>query len=255
MKMKKLLTFMVVCTIALQSYAQAARNNHVYFHVGFGSSHVYTATLPSLVFWGLNSLMGTDTFENALEYTFSSGDVNGSDLKTRNYDVLGYTARELFANCHPYIKLGYQSKYMSNVNWGVYATAEYAHNQFDSKIDGITEYERNTLDRALFGGSAFLVFGGIDKKYKFMVEGGLRYSMVLDYKGPLANDKQDLRNGLVGHYAITVKGSNAIQNFGIFADINHFNLLKDDQSKLNMITIGLMWSVTPGQSKSEQLKF
>ena len=27
MKMKKLLTFMVVCTIALQSYAQAARNN------------------------------------------------------------------------------------------------------------------------------------------------------------------------------------------------------------------------------------
>ena len=88
-----------------------------------------------------------------------------------------------------------------------------------------------------------------------MVEGGLRYSMVLDYKGPLANDKQDLRNGLVSHYAITVKGSNAIQNFGIFADINHFNLLKDDQSKLNMITIGLMWSVTPGQSKSEQLKF
>ena len=256
MKVKSLLTVVIACLFALPGQAQSLRNNHVYFHAGLGAGHVYTAAIPSILFWGLNSLTGTDTFENAMEYTSFSGEMGGIDIKTRPYDALGYRARDLFANLRPYVKLGYQTMYMSNLNWGVYGSAEYIHNQFDSRLDGgISDYEMNIIDRMQLGGTFFLVLGGVEKKYKLMLEGGLRYSQPLKYEGPLALGKEDLNSGLVSHYAFTVKGSNAVQNFGIFADINHFNMLKTG-AKLNKIyTIGLMWSITPGQAKSSQLNF
>ena len=48
--------------------------------------------------------------------------------------MLGYTAHDLFKDIHPSIKFGYQTRRMSQTNWGFYATAEYVLNQFKTKV-------------------------------------------------------------------------------------------------------------------------
>ena len=228
---------------------ERAKDNHIFFHVDLAAGHFYTATFPSVMAWGLNLLTSSNIFESALEYPFYKGEIGSQKLELHHYNLLGFTANELFSNLHPCIKIGYQSRRFSDFNWGFYATAEYWQNQFQSRIKG-GEYEKNNLQRALFGGSLFTVLGNIDKKYHVMIEGGLRYSMALKYKGPLAYDKDDIKNGLTSHFAVKLTGASAIQDFGVYVDINHFDLLKDDNNKLNSWAIGLMWTVTPGQSNN-----
>lgn len=224
---------------------QIARDNHLYFHVDFAAGNVYTAAFPSLATWGLNELTKSNIFESALEVPFYSTD--GFDLE--QYSMVGYTAHDLFKDIHPSLKIGYQTRRMSDFNWGIYASGEYLMNQFKTQYSNLG-YESNRLQRFLVGGSAFAVIGGVDKMYHFMIEAGCRYSMVLNYKGPLADGKNGINNGLVSHFAFKVTGAGVIQDFGIYADFNHFDLLKRDDTKLKMFNIGIMWTVTPGQRKT-----
>lgn len=244
--MKKFLVIMAsFLALPNMANAQIARDNHLFFHMDFAAGNVYTAALPSLATWGLNELTKSNIFESALEIPFYS--TEGFELK--QYDMLGYTAHDLFKDIRPSIKIGYQTRRMSEVNWGVYATGEYLINQFKTSDEILTE-EHNCLKRLLVGGSAFVVLGGIDKKYHFMLEAGCRYSKALSYKGPLCDGKSGINDGLVSHFAFKVTGAGAIQDFGIYADFNHFDLLKRDDAKLKMFSVGLMWTVTPGQSKN-----
>lgn len=244
--MKKFLViFASFLALPNMANAQIARDNHLFFHVEFAAGNVYTAAFPSLATWGLNELTKSNIFESALEIPIYS--TKGYDLK--QYDMLGFSAHDLFKDIHPSIKIGYQTRRMSEVNWGVYATGEYLMNQFKTSDEILTE-EHNSLKRLLVGGSAFVVLGGIDKKYHFMLEAGCRYSKALSYKGPLCDGKSGINDGLVSHFAFKVTGAGAIQDFGIYADFNHFDLLKRDDAKLKMFSVGLKWTVTPGQSKN-----
>ena len=224
---------------------QIARDNHIFFHVDFAAGNVYTAAFPSLATWGLNELTKSNIFESAFEVPFYS--TEGFDLK--QYDMVGFTAHDLFKDIHPSIKIGYQTRKMSEVNWGVYATGEYLLNQFKTQYTG-AGYESNKLQRVLVGGSAFVVLGGVDKTYHFMIEAGCRYSKVLSYKGPLCDGKDGINDGLVSHFGFKVTGAGAIQDFGIYADFSHFDFLKRDDAKLKMFNIGIMWTVTPGQRRT-----
>lgn len=244
--MKKFLVIMAsFLALPNMANAQIARDNHLFFHVEFAAGNVYTAAFPSLVTWGLNELTKSNIFESALEFPIYSA--KGFDLK--QYDMLGFNAHDLLKDIHPSIKIGYQTRRMSEVNWGVYATGEYLINQFKTSDEILTE-EHNSLKRLLVGGSAFVVLGGIDKKYHFMLEAGCRYSKALSYKGPLCEGKSGINDGLVSHVAFKVTGAGAIQDFGIYADFSHFDLLKRDDAKLKMFSVGLKWTVTPGQSKN-----
>lgn len=245
--MKKLLTLLVaVCLLSNFAKAQqTARDNHLFLHVDFAAGNIYTAAFPSVATWGLNELTKSNIFESTFEVPFYSTD--GFDLKP--YDFVGFTARDLFKDIHPSIKIGYQTRKMNDLNWGIYATGEYVINQFKTQFtDG--DYESNNLKRFLVGGSAFVVLGGVDKTYHFMIEAGCRYSKALSYKGPLCDSKSGINDGLVSHFGFKVTGAGAIQDFGIYADFNHFDLLKRNDAKLKMFNIGIMWTVTPGQRKN-----
>ncbi len=83
-----------------------------------------------------------------------------------------------------------------------------------------------------------------------MIEAGCRYSKALSYKGSLCDGKSGINDGFVSHFGFKVTGASAIQDFGIYADIHHFDLLKRDDAKLKMFNIGLVWTVTPGQREN-----
>lgn len=245
--MRKILVILLLVCLSpdFLKAQQVARDNHLFFHVNFAAGNIYTAAFPSLVTWGLNELTKSNIFESAFEVPFYSAE--GFDVK--QYNFVGYTARDLFKDIHPSVKIGYQTRRMSDVNWGFYATGEYVINQFKTQL-ATKDYESNNLKRVLVGGSAFVVLGGVDKTYRFMIEAGCRYSSAVGYKGPLCEDKSGINNGLVSHFGFKVTGAGAIQDFGIYADFNHFDLLKRDDAKLNMFNIGIMWTVTPGQREA-----
>jgi hypothetical protein len=242
---KSLLFLMAIILMPNLLRGQTARDNHLFLHVNFAAGNVYTAAFPSLATWGLNELTKSNIFESALEVPFYSTD--GFDLE--QYSMVGYTAHDLFKDIHPSLKIGYQTRRMSDFNWGIYASGEYIMNQFKTQYSNFG-YESNKLQRFLVGGSAFVVIGGVDKMYHFMIEAGGRYSMALNYEGPLADGKDGINNGLVSHFALKVTGAGAIQDFGIYADFNHFDLLKRNDAKLKMFNIGIMWTVTPGQREN-----
>lgn len=247
--MKRCLFILVMafCLPCFTNAQQTARDNHLFFHVDFAAGNIYTAVFPSLATWGLNELTKSNIFGSALDIPFYSTE----NIELKQYDMVGYTAHDLFKDIHPSIKIGYQSRKMSNVNWGVYATVEYMTNQF--KIQNAdTDYENNKLQRFLVGGSAFLVLGGVDKVYHFMIEAGCRYSKALNYTGALCDGKNGINDGLVSHLGFKVTGAGVIQDFGIYADLHHFDLLKRNDVKLKMINIGIMWTVTPGQRENRE---
>ena len=73
--------------------------------------------------------------------------------------------------------------------------------------------------------------------------------MALAYKSPLGDDKNQLNDGLVSHYAIKLASRGMWQNIGLYADINHFNMWKDLRpgQELNCYTFGITWTITPQQ--------
>lgn len=89
----------------------------------------------------------------------------------------------------------------------------------------------------------------MDKATRVIVEAGVRYSLALAYKSPIEEDKNQLNNGLVSHYAIMLAGRKMWQNVGIYADINHFDMWKNlyPNRKLDNYTFGITWTITPQQ--------
>ncbi len=233
--------------LCVMNAQQIARDNHLFFHVDFAAGNVYTAAFPSLATWGLNELTKSNIFGSAFEVPFYGTE----GFKLKQYDMVGYTVHDLFKDIHPSVKIGYQTRKMSDVNWGAYATVEYLANQFKIQNPGL-DYESNKLQRLLVGGSVFLVLGGVDKVYHFMVEAGCRYSRVLGYKGSFCEGKRGINDGLVSHLGFKVTGAGAIQDIGVYADFNHFDLFKRDDAKLKMFDIGIMWTVTPGQRENRE---
>lgn len=245
--MKKIfITFALFMSVITTCSAQAL-GRHTYFHVGIGSGeNMWPATAYNVATGFLNGLTSSHIFESSIEYNARSGKTNGEKMGIKHFKGAGFRACDLFQLVEPSIKLGYVSSLQGNVNWGLYGEALYRYEQFQvSPVKSDDDYSKQQMGRALFGGSAFVVLGGVTKDLHVMVEAGLRYNMGIDAKGVLGN-KYAFNDGLTSHYAVKFTGARMDYNngyyFGIYVDVNHFDYLKSDTQKMNNVSIGITYS-------------
>lgn len=247
---KTLIALLVTMAVSTCSYAQSNyrfKNQHLIFNGEIASGSPYTIAASSVITGLANFYLLNDAFfENSFAYSIYSTNVDGLDVKTQN--PMGLTARELFNNFQVGLKLGYQTYSPEFFNFGIYASAHYKIDQFKVGYDD-DHMNNHRAQRALVGATALFSLGSMKQPSRVIIEAGLRYSMALAYKSPLGDDKNQLNDGLVSHYAIKLASRGMLQNIGLYADINHFNMWKDFRpgQELNCYTFGITWTITPQQ--------
>ncbi|MBQ8362025.1 MAG: hypothetical protein IJX44_08790 [Bacteroidaceae bacterium] len=254
--MKKIILFALVSISVFQnSYSQSyerIKNHNLIFNCDIASGNPYTIAASSILTGLTNYYILNDAFfENSFAYGIYSTDTDNLKVKTLN--PMGITARELFNNMQVGLKLGYQTYSPEFFNFGLYSSAHYKVEQFEVGYnDDNMDYHR--AQRMLFGATALFSFGNMGQASRVIVEAGCRYSMRLGYTSPLGEEKKQLNNGLVSHYAVKFASRGLWQNIGIYADINHFDLWNDSyrDSKLKNVTIGITWTITPQQADSRR---
>ena len=222
------------------------KNHNLIFNCDLCFGNPYTAALSSVATGLTNYYLLNDAFfENSFIYGIYPSNVDNLEVKTQN--PMGVTARELFNNVQAGLKLGYQSYNPGFFNAGIYATGHYKIDQFKVGFNDDNMFNHRA-QRVLVGATALFSLGSMEQANRVIIEAGCRYSIGLNYKSSNPNDNLSLNNGLVSHFAIKVASRGMLQNLGVFADINHFNLWKiQDGRKLNNYTFGLTWTLTPQQ--------
>lgn len=250
--MKRLLIIFALFWGSFTVCSAQALGRHTYFHIGIGSGENFWSFFTyHCVANILNGVTETDIFEYSGEYNLRSGKTDGEAMGLKHYKGFGFHAHDLFQLVKPSLKLGYISCLQGDVNWGLYGVAEYRYEQFKvSPTKSDEEYSNQQMGRALFGGSAFVVLGGVTKNLHLMLEAGLRYNMGIDAKGALGNNDA-FNDGLTSHYAVKLTGKGLIENCGIFVDVNHFDYLKSSTQKLNNVSVGLTLGMTFGQLEKQ----
>ncbi|MCD8296975.1 MAG: hypothetical protein LUC88_05320 [Prevotella sp.] len=217
-------------------------------NIELASGSPYTFAASSIITGLANYYLLNDAFfENSFIYGLYTMNVDG--LKARTMNPMGITASEFFNNIQAGYKIGYQTYNPEFFNCGIYASADYKLDQFKIGTDH-DDMQRHRAQRILVGATALVSLGSMDKPTRIIIEAGCRYSIGLSYKSPMSDDNSQLNNGLISHFAVKVASRGMLQDIGIFADINHFNLWKDYNpgQKLKNITLGFTWKITPQQA-------
>lgn len=251
--MKKILFTIVTLALCTGMPAQTRskthiKNSHLILNAEIASGSPYVFAASSVVTGLLNYYLLNDAFfENSFSYSFYSTNVDG--LKARTQNPMGLTARELFNNIQTGLKLGYQTYRPEFFNCGIYATGHYKLEQFKVGYDK-DNMSNHRAQRFLVGATALMSLGSMKQPQRVIIEAGLRYSISLAYKSPLGENKSQLNDGLTSHYAVKIASRGMLQDIGIYADIDHFNLWKDykPDHKLHDFTIGVTWKITPQQA-------
>lgn len=248
MKKTLILVTLLIC-LTITSAAQSnirIKNHNLIFNGDIAFGNPYTTAVASTLTGLANYHLFNDAFfENSFIYGLY--DTNVDNMKVKTLNPMGVTARELFNNVQAGIKLGYQTYNPEFVNYGIYASAHYKLDQFQMGYsdDNMTKYR---AQRILLGATALLSLGSMEQPSRVIIEAGCRYSIGLDYNTPEGRNKDMLNDGLVSHFAIKLASRGMMQNIGVFADINHFNMWKNSgDRKLNNYTFGLTWTITPQQ--------
>lgn len=246
--------FFILALVFLGAYSDGVaqsnvrfKNHHLIFNGDIAAGNPYTIAVSSVVTGLANYYLLNDAFfENSFAYGIYSTNVDG--LKARTMNPMGLTASELFNNFQVGLKLGYQTYSPEFFNCGIYASAHYKIDQFKVGYDD-DNMQKHRAQRALIGTTALLSLGSMDQPSRIIIEAGVRYSLGLSYKSQLGNDKNQLNDGLVSHFAIKLASRGMWQNIGLYADINHFNMWKDfrPNQKLNNYNLGITWTITPQQ--------
>lgn len=249
--MKKILIFLFATIVAASSsLAQTNyrfKNQHLIFNGEIASGNPYTIAVSSVITGLANYYLLNDAFfENSFAYGIYTTNIDNLKVKTQN--PMGVTARELFNNLQVGLKLGYQTYNPDFFNFGIYASAHYKIDQFKVGYND-DNMSNHRAERALFGATALFSLGSMKQPSRVIIEAGLRYSLGLAYHSPLGNNKNQLNDGLVSHFAIKLASRGMWQNIGLYADINHFNMWKDSRpnQELNNYTFGITWTITPLQ--------
>lgn len=254
--MKKILVTLVFAISAFSVCSAQALGRHTYCHIDITTGMNGWTLIGSMAASNLlNELTHSNIFEASSEYDIKSGETNGEKMGFKNYGSRnfftgdGITAKSLFQIVQPSLKIGYISSLPNDFNWGVYAVGGYRFQQFQvSPIKADEIYSKQEIQRCLVGGSVFAVIGGTSKSIHLMVEAGARYNMGLNAKGVLG-DNDAFSDGITSHYAVKVTGSGIPGDFGIFADVDHFDYLKSDVQKMNKWSIGFTYCLTFGQKQ------
>lgn len=243
----KINSFKKVLTILLIGQSCMVFGQRNFYHrFDVGSSNIYTFAGSNLITGYANYLSSSLLFDNSYSYSLYDGSYNDADIKTKKYEIIGLTAKDLFDDCFAGVKLGYQSDNMGSLNWGVYASAHYKINQFKMQLPGAAKYSGECAQYFKPGVGLFLTFGSVESKTKVQIEGAVRYDIPISYKGYFGNKANELNTGLSSHFAIKLAGYTWI-SAGVFADINHYVLYKNmrGDSKFKIYNFGLSFTITP----------
>ncbi len=254
--MKKIIPILI-CFLCVHSNIMAQseikfKNHHLIFNCDIASGNPYILAASSVSTGLINYYLLNDAFfENSFAYNLYSTNVDGLKAKTMN--PMGLTASELFNNFQVGLKLGYQTYSPEFINVGLYVSAHYKIDQFKIGTND-DNMAKHRAQRAIFGTTALLSLGSMGQPSRIIIEAGCRYSFGLAYKSPLGNDKDQLNDGFVSHFGIKIASRGMLQNIGIYADINHFNLWKEYRTnqKLNNWTVGVTWTITPQQADNRK---
>lgn len=246
--MKKFLLSLAFAATAFATTQAQVLGRHSYFHIDITTGANFASILASeTAANSLNLLTRSNIFEASFEQSFRRGDINGEKIGFKDYKFLGFKAHDMFSLVQPTLKIGYISSLQGELNWGLYAAGTYRFEQFKvSPVKADNEYSNQQMQRALFGGSAFVVIGGVTKSTHVMLEAGARYNMGLDAKGVLGS-KSAFNNGVTSRYAVRLTGSKLDYDFGVYAEFDHFNYLKGENMKFKRWSLGVTYCTTFGQ--------
>ena len=245
--MKKIILSILAVSISIFAKAQ-----NLYYRLDIGTSNIYSFAVANLATGGLNALTDKMLFDNAYTYTYFS---SSGDMNCKGYNVVGMTAKELFSDITAGAKIGYQSFNPGNFNWGIYGSAHYRINQFETSIKGQGEEFHNDIQRLLIGSGLLFNLGNIESSTRFFIEAGIRYELPLSYNRLDGQRIPDVLNtGLSSHFALRINGNGFFQGFGVYADIPHYDLFKNSNyhsgtPNLNMCTFGIIYTITPWKIK------
>lgn len=240
-----ILTLICLCVNVMAGNGIKVRNHNLIFNGDIAFGNPYSAAIASMATGLANyHLLNNAFFENSFIYSVYSTDVD--NLKVRTMNPMGITAQELFNNVQLGMKIGYQTYTPGFFNIGIYASGHYKLDQFKvGYSDDGMGYHR--AQRLLVGATVLFSLGSMSQSSRVIIETGCRYSIGLNYKSPTSTDSDQLNNGIVSHFAIKLANRGMMQNIGLFADINHFDMWKDSGKKLKNYTFGITWTITPQQ--------
>lgn len=241
---KSVLTFSAMSGAMLSISAQ-----NFYHRIDLASNNIYTFVASNLISAGLNSTTDDKLIDTSYQYTYVN--TSGTDMKTsvHGYDIAGLTARDIFADVTAGAKLGYQSFNPGSFNWGIFGSAHYRVNQFKMEMNDLEG--RHNIHRLGLGGGLMFTFGSIERDSRVIVEAGVRYNIPIHYNGQWGDKASDILNsGISSHFAIRIGGFNVLQGIGVFADISHYNLVKNSASipqrmKVRPYTFGITYTIMP----------
>ncbi len=254
-KILLLLLLTAVLTVNLSAQDRIrVHDQRFYFKLDLESGNIFSCAALAGVSAGFNALTHRDFSINA--FTINSEKAK-DNTEVKNYEWNKTGAEDLFKDMQTGIRIGAKTDNGNFVNFGFYTSLHYKINQFKLEDFATKEFEKHGIHRVLFGVSALMQLGGDGKNFLGFFEAGVRYAVATKYDNPYNTDKSGLNNGLISHWAFHFSpngGTVGFQDIGVFFDMNHYNLLKDNaftQSPINEIkmwTIGITFAITPGQA-------
>lgn len=265
MRKTGLLSFIGALFISLTIVNNAQAQRHFYNRVEIGGGNVWTFVGFEAISMILNQLTHMPLTEATLRFGVpisEYGNLNGyQGFYDWNYDrfinnpdygsgddgAIKFRGRNLSSNIIVGDKIGYLSDNLGAINYCAYGAAYYNLQQFKLMSDEVN-YTNLCTQRLQLGGGLMLIFGSIEKKGRFIIDGGIRYNVPLAFSGDgLSSSTNDMMNkGVTSHYMIKYSWDNAIA-IGATVDLMHYNMFKDEtlcgnQSKIFEfgITISLL---------------
>jgi hypothetical protein len=255
----KILLLLFALMVNTNLFAQNERNGHdqsFYFKLDLESGNIFSCAALSGVSAGLNAVTKRNFSINAFTFNMLKAKEN-TDVE--NYEWNKVTAEDLFKDIQTGIRIGTRTDRDNFVHFGFYGSVHYKINQFKLEDFATKEFEKHNIHRLLLGLSALMHFGGFGHDFNAFLEAGARYAVATKYGNPYGADKSKLNNGVITHWAFhfSPNGSTmGFQDIGLFVDINHYNLLKDNAfvqnpiNEIKMWTLGISCAITPGQAKN-----
>lgn len=246
MKKKNIILSAALVLTIMMPVTHASAQRHLYNRIELGGGNVYTfagmeflsmainhfthsplseATLrfgvPSSEYGNLNSYQG---FQDWNKERFCDDPDYGSD----DNGYAKFNGRNLFSNVIVGDKIGYISDKQGSLNYCVYGSAYYNLYQLKRMYD-YEDYNNICTQRLQLGGGLMLVLGSIEKKGRFIIDGGLRYNiplhMTVDSEKFTTGDY--MNGGISSHYMVKYSYDNALA-VGLTFDMMHYNMFKDD---------------------------
>lgn len=246
-------TFSVLILIVLnigQASAQAKKNSF-YYSVDLGSGNIFTLLGASLISGGINSIEPLAQNGGLIDCVYLESPIKtysgNIELDINKFKFNEINARDLFKDIMVGFRMGWQTDVSINFfNFGVYASYHYRINQFEVKDPVNGEFGLHDIHRSLIGFTTMYYFGDYTS-VRPIVELGVKYGIATKYENPYNYGAQKLKNGLISHFAVLLDMpyDKWLNDFGIFVDINHYNMFENIKpvSEIKTWTLGISFTV------------